>query len=172
MCDRADHVRKTMKNILYKIKKEGCVLRGSYTIEAALIFPFIMGTVVFLIYMSFFLHDRAVMKSCAYQAALKGSLIRTGGGDMVREAEKAAAYNIEGLLLMTEGLQTKVSLSGTEIRVSYSGMMRIPRGILFMKIAGTDGIQVEGSASAKQKDAIEFIKKTRAIGGAVDGITR
>ncbi len=91
---------------------------------------------------------------------------------MVREAEKAAAYNIEGLLLMTEGLQTKVSLSGTEIRVSYSGMMSIPRGILFMKIAGTDGIQVEGSGSAKQKDAIEFIKKTRAIGGAVDGITR
>ena len=52
-------------------------LKASCTIEAALIFPFIMGIIVFIIYISFFLHDRAVMKSCAYQAALKGSLIRS-----------------------------------------------------------------------------------------------
>lgn len=160
-----------MKERHCQIKTGYFALQGSYTIEAALIFPFIMGTVVFLIYMSFFLHDRAVMKSCAYQAALKGSLIRTAGSDMVREAKKAADYNIEGLLLMTEGLQTEVSLSGSEIRVSYRGTMRIPQGILFMKIAGTDGIQVEGAGSAKQKDAIEFIKKTRAIGRVVEGIT-
>ena len=37
-------------------------LKASYTIEASLIFPFIMGVIVFIIYISFFLHDRAVMK--------------------------------------------------------------------------------------------------------------
>jgi hypothetical protein len=161
-----------MKGRWIRMKNKGSGLRGSYTVEASLIFPFIMGTVVFIIYMSFFLHDRAVMKSCAYQAALKGSLIRTGGPDMVREAKKAADYNIEGLLLMTEDLQTEVSLSGTEICVSYRGNLRIPQGILFMKIAGTEGILVEGQGRAGQKDAIEFIRKTRAVGRLAGSITR
>ena len=137
-------------------------LKGSYTIEAALIFPFIMGVLVFIIYISFFLHDMAVMKSCAYQAALKGSLIRTSISDMETEARKAAEYNIQGLLLMTEGLKTEVSTSGREVTVSYSGTLRIPQGILFMKIAGTDSIAVKGEGCAAQKDAIEFIRKTRA----------
>ena len=75
------------------MKKE---LKGSYTIEAALVFPFILGVMVFIIYMSFFLHDKAVMKCCAYQAALKGSMIRTSSDDMKAEALKAADLNCDG----------------------------------------------------------------------------
>lgn len=146
-------------------------VKGSYTVEASLIFPFIMGVVVFIIYISFFLHDRAVMKSCAYQAALKGSLIRTSTSDMAQEARKAAEYNIDGLLLVTEGLKTDVSVSGKEITVSYSGTLRIPQGILFMKIAGTENIAVEGEGRASQKDAIEFIRQCRSAGNVVRRVT-
>ncbi len=142
-------------------------IEGSYTVEAALVFPFIMGVIVFIIYVSFFLHDKAVMKSCAYQAALKGSLIRTGEADARKEAEKAAAYNIEGLLLATKEMSTEVSVSGEEITVKYSGSLAIPQGILFMKISGTDHIAVEGGGSASMKDAIEFIRKTRMVQNAV-----
>ena len=138
-------------------------LKASYTIEAALIFPFIMGVIVFLIYISFYLHDRAVMKSCAYQAALKGSLIRSSTSDMENEARKAAEYNIDGLLLATTDLNTEVKASGREVSVSYKGNLRIPQGILFMAITGTDSIEVCGEARAYQKDAIEFIRKTRVL---------
>ena len=138
-------------------------LKASCTIEAALIFPFIMGIIVFIIYISFFLHDRAVMKSCAYQAALKGSLIRSSTSGMENEARRAAEYNIDGLLLATADLNTEVSVSGKEITVSYRGNLRIPQGILFMKITGTDSIEVTGEARAYQKDAIEFIRKSRTV---------
>ncbi|MBQ9359559.1 MAG: pilus assembly protein [Lachnospiraceae bacterium] len=147
-------------------------LKASYTIEASLIFPFIMGVIVFIIYISFFLHDRAVMKSCAYQAALKGSLVRTSISDMAAEARKAAEYNIEGLLLMTEGLQTDVSVSGKEVTVSYSGTLRIPQGILFMNIAGTEYIAVKGEGRASQKDAIEFIRRCRSAGNVIKRVTK
>ncbi len=146
-------------------------LKASYTIEASLIFPFIMGVIVFIIYISFFLHDRTVMKSCAYQAALKGSLVRTSVSDMAQEARKAAEYNIDGLLLVTEGLQTEVSTSGKEITVSYRGKLRIPQGILFMKIAGSENIAVEGEGKASQKDAIEFIRQCRGAGNVVKNVT-
>ncbi len=146
-------------------------LKASYTIEAALIFPFIMGVIVFIIYMSFFLHDKAVMKSCAYQAALKASLIRTTPSDMEKEALKAAEYNISGLLLATQDLKTQANVTGKTVTVSYSGSLRIPQGILFMKIAGTEKITVEGDGMAYQKDAIEFIRQCRAAESIKDTIT-
>ena len=146
-------------------------LKASYTVEAALIFPLIMGVIVFIIYMSFFLHDRAVMKSCAYQAALKGSLIRTSESDMRSEALKAAEYNIDGLILATENIKTSVNVSGSEVPVAYSGNLSIPQGILFMKIAGTDSILVEGTATAYQKDAIEFIRKCRMAENLINKIS-
>ncbi len=137
-------------------------LKGSYTIESALIFPFIMTVIVFLIYVSFFLHDRAVMSSCAYQAALKASLIRTSADDMEKTAVKAAAYSIEGLLLATDEVKTDVQVSGKKVTVSYSGTLRIPQSILFFPINGSESITVTGSATASQKDAIEFIRSCRS----------
>ncbi|MCR5746753.1 MAG: pilus assembly protein [Lachnospiraceae bacterium] len=137
-------------------------LKGSYTIEAALIFPMIMTVIVFIIYMSLYLHDRAVMSSCAYQAALKASMIRTAVEDMRKEAEKAADYNLEGLLLATENVESEVEVSGKNVKVSYKGNLRIPHSILFLNIAGTDRIVVEGNGTARQKDAIEFIRSCRA----------
>lgn len=147
-------------------------LKGSYTIEAALIFPFIMGVIVFIIYMSFFLHDRAVMKSCAYQAALKGSLVRTSSSDMETEAKRSADYNISGLLLATEDVTSQVNVCGKEVTVSYTGSLRIPQGILFLNITGTDKILIEGSATAYQKDAIEFIRQCRAAGHIIESLER
>lgn len=146
-------------------------LKASYTVEAALIFPFIMGVVVFIIYMSFFLHDRAVMKSCAYQAALKGSLVRTSESDMRSEAQKAAEYNIDGLILATDNIKTSVNVSGSRVTVAYSGTLRIPQGILFMKIAGTENILVEGEATAYQKDAIEFIRRCRTAENVINKLS-
>ena len=137
-------------------------LKGSYTIEAALIFPFIMTVIVFLIYISLFLHDRAVMTSCAYQAALKASLIRTSPADMEKAAIKAAAYSIDGLLLATGDVKTDVQVSGKKVTISYSGTLKIPQSILFFPINGSAGVAVEGSATAAQKDAIEFIRSCRA----------
>ena len=145
-------------------------LAGSYTIEAALIFPLIMTVIVFLIYCSFYLHDRAVMQSCAYQAALKGSMERRSDEDMAREAKRAADYNIEGLLLRTEGIETRVDVSGSSVTVSYSGYLMVPQNIVFMKIAGFDEIKVEGSSSASKKDAIEFIRMCRGTKNLAENV--
>ncbi len=142
-------------------------LKGSYTIEAALILPLIMTVIVFIIYMSFFLHDRAVMSACAYQAALKASLIRTGEEDMKAEAERAAGYSIEGLLLATEYPEITVTVSRKKVHIQYTGNMRIPQSILFFPIHGTDHIEVSGGAEASEKDAIEFIRQCRAAGGII-----
>ncbi len=136
---------------------------GSYTVEAALLFPFILSVIVFIIYLSFFLHDRCVMNQSAYQAALRASRIKTGDNKVMGTAQRAAKELMEKTVLATQNVTHSVDISGSEITVRYEGVLQIPAGVLFMKIAGSDGIKVTGSGSAKRKDPIKFIRECRMV---------
>ena len=58
--------------------------KGSYTVEAAFIFPLVMSVIVLIIYLSFFIHDRAVMDAASYQAAMRGSFVTSGKSDFLK----------------------------------------------------------------------------------------
>ena len=147
-----------MEIIMKKIR-----LEGSYTIEAALLFPFIMTVIIMLIYISFFLHDRCVMNQSAYQAALRGSRVKTGDNKVMGTIERAARELMDHDLLAAENVTHTVEITGSEISVTYEGVLRIPAGTVFMNISGIDGIKVTGSGSAKRKDPIKFIRECRVI---------
>ena len=46
---------------------------GYFTVEAALLLPFVMMSIVFMIFLSFYCYDRCILEQCAYAAALRGS---------------------------------------------------------------------------------------------------
>ncbi len=138
-------------------------LKGSYTVEASLLFPFILSVIVFIMYMSFFLHDRCVMNQSAYQAALRASRVKTGDNKVMSTAERAAGELMEKTVLATSGVTHSIDISGSEVKVRYEGILRIPAGTLFMRISGSDGIKVEGCGSAKRKDPIKFIRQCRVV---------
>lgn len=144
-------------------------LKGSYTVEASLLFPFILSVIVFIMYMSFFLHDRCVMNQSAYQAALRASRVKTGDNKVMSTAERAAGELMEKTVLATSGVTHSIDVSGSEIKVRYEGTLRIPAGTLFMNIYGSDGIKVEGSGTAKRKDPIRFIRQCRVVENMMDG---
>ncbi len=141
------------------------LLKGSFTVEATFLFPMILTVIVLLIYLSFFLHDRCVMNQAAYQAALRGSRIRTGDNAVIGTTESAAEEMIQSALLATEDVSHQVSVTGSEITVSYEGRLNIPAGILFLPVNG-NGISVRGSGAAKRKDPILFIRECRVIENA------
>ena len=143
-------------------------LKGSYTVEASLLFPFILSVIVFIMYMSFFLHDRCVMNQSAYQAALRASRVKTGDNKVMSTAERAAGELMEKTVLATTGVTHSIDISGSEIKVRYEGTLKIPAGTLFMNIYGSDGIKVEGSGSAKRKDPIKFIRQCRIVENMMD----
>lgn len=143
------------------MKKTG--FSGSYTVEASLLFPFILSVIVFLTYVSFFLHDRCVMNQSAYQAALRGSRVKTEEGRVIAVSERAAVELIENSLLATRDVSHTVIIDGSEVKVTYEGTLSIPAGTLFLNISGSDGISVRGSGSAKRKDPIKFIRECRVI---------
>ena len=51
-----------------------CVRKGSLTVETACVMPLILLTLIGLIYLSFFVHNRAWLTAAAYESAISGSM--------------------------------------------------------------------------------------------------
>ena len=63
------------RNIIKKVSK------GSLTVETACVMPLILLVLMGLIYLSFFVHNRAWLTAAAYESAISGSMegIRKNG---------------------------------------------------------------------------------------------
>ncbi len=94
---------------------------------------------------------------------MRGSRIKTGDNAVFGTTEKAAKDLIDHALLATEDVAQEVTVTGSEVTVSYEGKLRIPPGVLFFRIAGSDEIPVRGSGKAKRKDPILFIRECRMV---------
>lgn len=46
-------------------------LKGSQTLEAAIVIPILLFTIISLMYFVFYLHDRVVLEGCAYHSAME-----------------------------------------------------------------------------------------------------
>ncbi|MCR5626662.1 MAG: pilus assembly protein [Lachnospiraceae bacterium] len=137
-------------------------LKGSYTVEAALVFPFIMSVIVLVCYLSFFIHDRAVMDAASYQAALRGSLVTAEKSDFVGKAEKAGDELLKNALLVTRVSEKSVELDNNTIIVKYSGDFLIPYGVNF--IPGIPhSIPVSVESRAKHIDPTGFVRSCRIV---------
>ena len=51
------------------------VRKGSFTIEAACVMSLVLITVMGVLYLSFFVHNRSWLTAAAYEAALAGSMM-------------------------------------------------------------------------------------------------
>ncbi|MBR6329926.1 MAG: pilus assembly protein [Lachnospiraceae bacterium] len=145
-------------------------LKGSYTVEASFLMPMILTVIVVIIYLSFFLHDRAVLSSAAYTAALRGSQL-INGEDVYARVEKNAAALRENRMLGTKNIQTDIQIGSSQITVSYSGELRIPAGTLLCRYltGGKDHLSVEVSAKADRLDPVGFVRKCRIVEALAKG---
>ena len=95
------------------------IRKGSFTIETACVMPLILLVLMGLIYLSFFVHNRAWLTAAAYESAVSGSMegIKKNGEiyDTARmrseELGSIGFFGVENL-----GTQTNV---GKEVQVTY-----------------------------------------------------
>ena len=98
--------------------------KGSFTIEAALLMPLILMVLMGLLYLDFFVHNRAWLTSAAYEAAVSGSMEGyKKDGDIYEKAD------IQGRMLGSTGLPGGENLSmqtsaGKTVQVPIRWMCR------------------------------------------------
>ncbi len=136
--------------------------KGSYTVEASFIFPLVMSVIVLIIYLSFFLHDRAVMDAASYQAAMRGSFVTSDKSDFLKKAEKAGDELLKEALLVTRVSEKNIELKNNTLTVTYSGIMNIPGGVNFIPGIPTE-LKLNVRSSAKRLDPTGFVRSCRII---------
>lgn len=68
--------------------KKSARIKGSLTIEASLILPFIIAVLIWFIFIAYYLHDKSILSKHTYMSALRGSQVLTGDQDVEREIYK------------------------------------------------------------------------------------
>lgn len=141
------------------------MIKGSFTIEAAIIMPIIIIITVMLIYLSFYLYNACLLSQTSYQSALRGSL-REGEGTEMEQCMQEAQKEISNKRLpaLSEICFTN-EVKGKEVSVDIYAGIHFP---LFHKSDGSVKNAVRGFTvrhRAEKVDAISFIRACRKIEG-------
>ena len=136
---------------------------GYFTVELALLFPIVFSVIVLIIYTAFLVHDRSVLDSVAYEAALRGSGISYEKADIKGKVTKEAEGLLKGRLFVTKNVNVKVDLSLTEIKVTCSGDFKIPSGLVWTRELRGQGRRIELTGVAGRLNPGQLIRDTRMI---------
>lgn len=106
--------------------------KGSFTVEAALIFSMVVFVVLFTVYSAFYLHNVTIIQETAYETAIYGTMLdQSDTNQMKQKMQKKYTDAIEGRLISMEDPQVNIEVNGGSITVSISGSMRtVPVGFL------------------------------------------
>ena len=134
------------------------VKRGSFTIEAALLMPVIFLVLMGVLYLNFFVHNRAWLTAAAYEAAVSGSM--EGYSKNGKVYEKA---DIQGRMLGSTGLPVGENFS---MQTSVTYRIEIPVGFLGLKW------KVKAVGKAVPLRPVGWIRKVKSVRNAVEEVTQ
>lgn len=102
------------------MKRKNLWKRASFTIEAACVMPLILLTVIGVLYLCFFVHNRAWLTAAAFESALAGSMdgIREGGKAAETARVRSRELGNTGFF-GAENMEVQVS-ADREVRVVYT----------------------------------------------------
>lgn len=98
-------------------------LKGSYTIEAALLMGILLPLFAAVIYLGFFLHDKSFLQSAAFETAVCVSLHED---EKDLDGNRALNSLLSGRLLGTRDAQGQVSSDKQRVTVSCGGDFTVP----------------------------------------------
>lgn len=108
-------------------------MKGSLTVEAALVIPFCFVIVGITCFLGVFLYDQAALKMTGYECILQ--MIEqeaVGEEQFLQNLQEKAETSAKNRTLVLEDLQTSVEVSASKIMVRYSGrqkMLNLPMDI-------------------------------------------
>lgn len=135
------------------------------TLEASLIIPMVLGGIVFILYIGFYLYNSCAIKQAAYIAALRGSQVKNASSD---EIEKYVEQQLDDLLshqILAKGnIEKEIKVSIWKVKVKINTDIKMPLAEWLSSI--TNLWKIEGEAEASRVDPIEIIRGARKLNGS------
>lgn len=147
-----------MEKLYPNTDQERGSLKGSCTVEAAIVVSVTIFVLSALIICSFYLHDRSVLQSQACEAAVAGSIFYKG------EDRSAAAQQVKQSvtvkrLLGSRSLEGYVTTGTKESKAAWSAVYPVPGFVAKYLTANQIGISV--TWASKIIDPADTIRKIR-----------
>lgn len=134
-------------------------LNAGFTVEISLLMMLIIPILVGIIYLGFYLHNNAVLKSVAYEEAVC----------LILDAEYKAEA-VEGKLIGARDIVHNVQSGAKEISVTYKGEMDIPG--LVMRIFTDNILKIEGSVKIQYQDPGKTIAMMNSLRKLAEGVMK
>lgn len=141
-------------------------VKGYFSVEAALVFPIVVGTIMLLMYLGFYQYDRCMLEFDVAMIALRGSCCDEKETEGVLDEMERAARELSGeKYIVWEAESIRVEMKGTRVRALGGGKLSFPFGFLLQK--GTNGVwEAEANYENKRLDPVTFIHwYKRMVGG-------
>jgi len=146
------------------MKLAGLKLKASYTIEAALLMPCVLGIIVFIIYLSFYCFDYAYLSQCAYSSALRGAHITLeSANDAASEATKNSNKLSGSGVLARGSLAHDVSADGDSVTVSYKLSLAVPLSEFLKNVTSRNNWSFEIRQSAGRLKPAFYIRQCKKL---------
>lgn len=144
-------------------------LKGSYTIEAALLMPLIIGTIVILLFISFYMHDNAVIKEGTIILANKyTNEKKLSNGDIKQTLQEDSEQVILSKVIVTRNITTDIQVENKKITVSCRGIFQFPSIFISQTVFNKGSLTVTASKSIKREDPVAFIRNCKLIEGLIN----
>ena len=118
--------------------------RGSFTVEASILMPFLMWIIFVMLCLGLFWHDRSVLSACASELAGKGAARK-----YETEAHLESWLSTEASALVEDRLYL---LKVTDITVAYAGSSPV-----------LGGLQTKEQEKSGRKNPVNLLRKTRLL---------
>lgn len=118
-----------MKEKLFIKKEKKQEYSGYMTLEACFIVPIILCLIILIIYLGFYLYDRSLVVSLAYESALSGSRMYYNTKDEIEEwvrGDFLEKVQKQSLALDFSEEDLKVEVTATKVEVTFHGNVKTP----------------------------------------------
>ncbi len=143
-------------------KGKSWYLKGSFTMELALLMPLLIGIILFIFFLAAYMHDRCMIEKACYAGALRGSQEKEPE-HMEGAAREAFNEVLPDRLLGSWELKQQIEVTKQEVRVSGSGSMQIKEGLLVL-LMGEQPFAFSAECCAKRIEEPVFIRSQRKQG--------
>lgn len=141
-------------------------LKGSYTLEAALLMTIILPLLAGILYLGFYLHDQAAIQNAAYELAVLGSLAG-GEKDMQARMERRKQEICQETYLGIRGVKARVQMGKKKICVEIQGTFQTPG--LVLRFFGEKQIRVRGASELAVINPANTIIRLNRIRKGIEG---
>ena len=138
---------------------------GYFSVEAALVFPLIIGTILSLMYLGFYQYDRCMLEFDMAAIALAGcSCEDDEKGAVLDKMERMAAEFSKEKYIAWEADDIHIEVNGNRVSASGGGNLHFPFGFLIRK--EINGVwEVVTAYENKRLDPVAFVRGYKKIAG-------